>query len=225
MERVAYTIAELCENHIVLTSIWDGLCVCVQYIHTNHSLCVYIYHSRLDCEKTTTSLRSILELGWPELQRDLHTCVLYKWHTYKPQSVCVYIPQQTGLWENHNFSKIHPRAGMAWVSKRPTYMCTLQMAYIQMTEPSGLHLLQPSDSRVTQHWADSSNWALHSAGAICSSVVRDRKREMFYLTTHSTHFIYGYMASDIWLRTTQIVRKETRWVRNSSMGPPHEGPW
>ena len=24
---------------------------------------------------------------------------------------------------------------------------------------------------------------------------------MFYLTTHSTHFIYSYMASDIWLRT------------------------
>ena len=35
-------------------------------------------------------------------------------------------------------------------------------------------------------------------------------REMFYLTTHSTHFIYGYMASDIWLRTILIVRKETR---------------
>ena len=29
---------------------------------------------------------------------------------------------------------------------------------------------------------------------------------MFYLTTHSTHFIYGYMASDIWLRTILIVR-------------------
>ena len=29
----------------------------------------------------------------------------------------------------------------------------------------------------------------------------ERKKEMFYLTTHSTHFIYGYMASDIWLRT------------------------
>ena len=28
----------------------------------------------------------------------------------------------------------------------------------------------------------------------------------FYLTTHSTHFIYGYMASDIWLRTILIVR-------------------
>ena len=36
------------------------------------------------------------------------------------------------------------------------------------------------------------------------------EREMFYLTTYSTHFIYGYMASDIWLRTILIVRKETR---------------
>ena len=34
--------------------------------------------------------------------------------------------------------------------------------------------------------------------------------EMFYLMTHSTHFIYGYMASDIWLRTILRVRKETR---------------
>ena len=34
-------------------------------------------------------------------------------------------------------------------------------------------------------------------------------KEMFYLTTHSTHFIYGYMASDILLSTILIVRKET----------------
>ena len=33
---------------------------------------------------------------------------------------------------------------------------------------------------------------------------------MFYLTTHSTHFIFGYMVSDIWLRTILIVRKEGR---------------
>ena len=38
----------------------------------------------------------------------------------------------------------------------------------------------------------------------------EREREMFYLTTHSTNFIYGYMASDIWLRTILIVRKDTR---------------
>ena len=36
------------------------------------------------------------------------------------------------------------------------------------------------------------------------------RKDMLYLTTHSTHFIYGYMASDIWLWTTLIVRKETR---------------
>ena len=35
------------------------------------------------------------------------------------------------------------------------------------------------------------------------------RKEMFYLTMHSTHFIYGYMESDIWLRTILIVRKET----------------
>ena len=39
---------------------------------------------------------------------------------------------------------------------------------------------------------------------------QERERNVFYLTTHSTHFIYGYMASDIWLRTILIVRKETR---------------
>ena len=44
----------------------------------------------------------------------------------------------------------------------------------------------------------------------CSQGMREREREMFYLTTHSTHFIYGYMASDIWLRTILIVIKETR---------------
>ena len=31
---------------------------------------------------------------------------------------------------------------------------------------------------------------------------------MFYLMTHSVHFIYGYMVSDIWYRTTQIAREE-----------------
>ena len=40
---------------------------------------------------------------------------------------------------------------------------------------------------------------------------------MFYLTTHSTHFIYGYMASDIWLRTIQIARQETRYCENNCL--------
>ena len=41
------------------------------------------------------------------------------------------------------------------------------------------------------------------------TVSAERRKEMFYLTMHSTHFIYGYMASDIWLRTILIVREET----------------
>ena len=32
---------------------------------------------------------------------------------------------------------------------------------------------------------------------------------MFYLTMHSAHFIYSYMASDIWLRTILIAREQT----------------
>ena len=47
-------------------------------------------------------------------------------------------------------------------------------------------------------------------GSMFPLSLSEREREMFYLTTNSTHFIYGYMASDIWLRTILIVRKETR---------------
>ena len=39
------------------------------------------------------------------------------------------------------------------------------------------------------------------------SYIQEGRKDMFYLTTHSTHFIYGYMASDI---STQIAREETR---------------
>ena len=42
------------------------------------------------------------------------------------------------------------------------------------------------------------------------NLLLEGRKEMFYLTTHSTYFIYSYMASDIWLRTILIVRKETR---------------
>ena len=29
-------------------------------------------------------------------------------------------------------------------------------------------------------------------------MVKEVRQEIFYLTTNSTHFIYGYIASDIW---------------------------
>ena len=55
-------------------------------------------------------------------------------------------------------------------------------------------------------WPMICNWNFKSQSLPCFL----REREMFYLTMHSTHFICGYMASDIWLRTILIVRKETR---------------
>ena len=55
---------------------------------------------------------------------------------------------------------------------------------------------------------------LFSKSLACSQYrlknMRKGRKEMVYLTTHATHFIYGYMVSHIWLRTILIVRKETR---------------
>ena len=33
---------------------------------------------------------------------------------------------------------------------------------------------------------------------IKDNLEKEGRKEMFYLTTHSTHFIYGYTALDIW---------------------------
>ena len=55
-----------------------------------------------------------------------------------------------------------------------------------------------------------------------------REREMIYLTTHSTHFIYGYMASDIWLRWLYGVRHMVNYHSDSERGnplPPHGLPF
>ena len=41
-----------------------------------------------------------------------------------------------------------------------------------------------------------------------------REREMFYLTTHSTHFIYGYMASDIIMVKDHSDRTEETCCRH-----------
>ena len=43
---------------------------------------------------------------------------------------------------------------------------------------------------------------------------RAREREMFYLTTHSTDFIYGYMASD-------MVKERERCLFNDALNTFH----
>ena len=44
---------------------------------------------------------------------------------------------------------------------------------------------------------------------------RERERKMFYLTTHSTHFIYGYMASYI----SSVERSYTIIINNPCIRP------
>ena len=39
---------------------------------------------------------------------------------------------------------------------------------------------------------------------------KERKGNVLFNDALNTFFIYGYMVSDIWLRTILIVRKETR---------------
>ena len=39
-------------------------------------------------------------------------------------------------------------------------------------------------------------------------LITDKLLNIFYLTMHSTHFIYGYMASDTWLKAILIQKKK-----------------
>ena len=45
---------------------------------------------------------------------------------------------------------------------------------------------------------------------LCKSGLERKWERNVLFNDASTHFIYGYMASDIWLRTILIARKETR---------------
>ena len=82
-------------------------------------------------------------------------------------------------------------------------VCTLEglhvtrSRYIHQVTAAALYNLRVSDYktytgslRSDEERDDFKSW--------CSINLTQRRKEMFYLTTHSTHFIYGYMASDIW---------------------------
>ena len=48
----------------------------------------------------------------------------------------------------------------------------------------------------TQKVLRGSHWSLGLGGG--GGGVKSIRKEMFYRMMHSTHFMYGYMASDIW---------------------------
>ena len=83
----------------------------------------------------------------------------------------------------------------------PAHRSTLAMAAIQKC---GFQLV--NDPPYSPDLAPSVHYLFPKIRWLCY----EGRKDMFYLTTHLTHFSYGYMASDIWLRTILIVRKETR---------------
>ena len=48
--------------------------------------------------------------------------------------------------------------------------------------------------KIVKEGNDLSNYALTK----CNLGLYEGRKEMFYLTMHSTHFLYGYTVSDIW---------------------------
>ena len=70
-------------------------------------------------------------------------------------------------------------------------------------------ITQVVDRFTTSCYTETICWIIKCCFVI-ETIIEGRRKEMFYLTTHSTHLICGYMASDILLRTILIARKETR---------------
>ena len=91
-----------------------------------------------------------------------------------------------------------PRGLLLPISSKGSFICTIPH--------TAEHIPRPL---LNQSWSTGWNeqklhmqnvYNLHKIGNTCgeTSLLRGRKERNVYLTTHSTHFAYGYMASDIW---------------------------
>ena len=100
------------------------------------------------------------------------------------------------------------RKEMFYLTTHPTYFIYSYMASAMVKDHSDS---KRQEETCSCHYMSYSfrleAWGLLHATSHRQDSTYQREREMFYLTTHSTHFIYGYMASDIWLRTILIERK------------------
>ena len=64
----------------------------------------------------------------------------------------------------------------------------------------GMEFIKYLESKTRTHLAEVSK-RLSQSG---DNPGREGRKEMFYLTTYTTHFIYSYNVSDIWIGTTQL---------------------
>ena len=74
-----------------------------------------------------------------------------------------------------------------------TYLCQLFMLHFKMPF-NGIK----SMFNYTTGYGTNLKGRLNRSSRVYPFWLSDLRKEMFYLTTHTTHFIYGYMVSDIW---------------------------
>ena len=91
---------------------------------------------------------------------------------------------------------------------RKAMVCTILSVIVHVKDPFKLGFLKEVEIKIVN---------IHILGVTIFSLLELRmpscEREMFYLMTHSTHFIYDYMASD-------MVKDHSDSEKGNSL-PPH----
>ena len=100
--------------------------------------------------------------------------------------------------ENGILSKTN-HASVGWKNGNVLFNDTLNTFYVRLYGVGYMvkdHLNRKREETCSHHYMGYSFWL--TASDVLYAPSQEGRKEMFYLTTHSTHFIYGYMASDIW---------------------------
>ena len=66
------------------------------------------------------------------------------------------------------------------------------------SEPTHIVFSRSTGPHLSVTWQQQGEFITAKRGHLVLLEHIEGRKELFYLTTHSTHFIYGYMASDIW---------------------------
>ena len=139
----------------------------------------------------------------------MYVCLCTHWYAYMYMCVCVCVcARARARYWNINYV-VNILGCVIGQNALVRLYSTLELSVIMDKRPELVSLTNCSEEIAIRRQCVRT--FAHGRRYNSSVSTRERERELFYLTTHSTHFfIYGYMASDIWLRTILIVRKETR---------------
>ena len=160
-------------------------------------------------------LHQSLCTGWNE---KLYASSLRQDNTYHSllhQSWSTWLQQETAQWVNHEGLIWRPIT--PWANALTTELRTWVEVFILSTTSrtcfASVDVMPPTTYRMSRGWSLGRGLLTFMNSLQTNTYTWKhylKEQEMFYLTMHSTHFIYGYMVSDIWLTTILIVREETR---------------